>query len=115
MCVGARAKVLRFWSPRGSTAGSCSAGCRIWLRPQKSLAVFQAVGSQDEATTRDGSRVLVVDSDKGIKARRNIEAGTPVPCGPTGGMQVFDVASGGKELAPLPESDAVTSARDLGE
>ncbi|CAE7749384.1 unnamed protein product, partial [Symbiodinium microadriaticum] len=44
---------------------------------------------QDLATTRDGSRVLVVDSDKGIK--------------------VFDVASGGKELAPLPESDAVTS------
>ena len=82
---------------------------------------FQAVQrATHEATTRDGSRVLVVDSDKGIKAADfGTCRGSPLKAsGPPPPLfasfclswEVFDIASR-KELAPLPESDAVTSAR----
>ena len=58
---------------QGSTVGSFSAECKIWPSAWsltlKGCVVSPFVLQSLKATTRDGSRVLVVDSDKGIKVR----------------------------------------------
>ena len=110
------------------TAGSSTAASRIWPETKRTRQPTPSCVREErkrrQAATKDGSRLLVVDSDKSLKARQYATCcrGPVLPCrvrhhlnriGHQTASQVFDVHSH-SALPCLPESDAVTSVQSSG-